>query len=177
MDASVPSAAARLRSIRRTAAVPVAGLVLLLVAASAPAVVAESATVERGTETTPIVDTFYCQGWPDGTLIGTDVVDYQSVSRGDAFHVTGTDSATFRADGPAGMYAIGGSLDRFILDGGPGFVYNNVHHDWATVYGADGQFLWKADYRLVEGLKISPDGTVRVEFARVVFDNAPCPGG
>lgn len=177
MDTSVPTAAARLHPTRRTATVPIAGLVLVLMAAFAPAAAADSATIDRGTVTTPIVDTFYCEGWPDGSLIGTDVIDYQAVSVGDAFHVTGVDRADFRAEGPDGMYAIGGSLDRFSFDVGPGGIYNDAHHDWATVYDAGGQVLWKADYRAVEHFTITPNGTLRVDFARVVFDNAPCPGG
>ena len=129
---------------------------------------AEDATVTRDTVTTPIFET----GLPDdcrpgltGTIVGTDVVDYQSVETAGHFHITLTDTGTARIDWSDGSYSIVGSVDHLSFNTGPGTtVFNTAHQDSGSTYSADGVFLVKLTFHIVEHVTVT-DGVVRTEFA------------
>ena len=135
------------------------------------------AVVERvsfyGTGTNVEAD-FFCTGL-SAIMTGSGTVSYQSVATENGFHVRGIDSGQWTATIENGGYATGGSIDRFAFNAGPGETVNkDTHVDWASVYGPDGTLLFEATFRVVEKFTVTADGELRVEFARVVFDDGPC---
>ncbi len=134
---------------------------------------APAATVERATITTPINESADACGAP-ATMIGEDVLSYQSVQTGRGFHFAGTDQVTFVLTAADGTYAIGGSTDHLAFDAVAGEVRTDAHHDWASFYTADGQFLFEGQFRSVEHFTVTPDGALRIDFERIVVDDFPC---
>jgi hypothetical protein len=153
--------------------------VLLTMVVPTAGVVASPATVNRFTQTTSLGDPIPvfddCRGIP-GTLVGTDVLDYQVVETDQGLHFEGTDSSSdllFSFDD--GSYATGGFRDRFSFNAGPNVqsMFTNAHVDTATFYSADGVLLYSWTFRLTEHFVVSGDA-IRVEFHRVVVDTTPC---
>jgi hypothetical protein len=152
-----------------------AGIVLLGVLLwSAGTAFAETpaATVERGTITTPFSESADVCGVP-ATIVGEDILRYQSVQTDQGFHFVGTDQATFVLTAADGTYAIGGSTDHFEFNAVAGEVHTDAHHDWMSFYTADGQFLFEGQFRKIEHYTVTPDGTLRVDFERIVVDTFP----
>jgi hypothetical protein len=128
-----------------------------------------AATVERGTITTPFSESADVCGVP-ATIVGEDVLRYQSVQTDQGFHFVGTDQATFVLTAADGTYAIGGSTDHIEFTAVAGEVNTEAHHDWLSLYTADGQFLFEGQFRRIEHYTVTPDGTLRVDFERIVVD-------
>jgi hypothetical protein len=131
-----------------------------------------AATVERGTITTPFSESVDVCGVP-ATIVGEDVLRYQSVQTDQGFHFVGTDQATFVLTAADGTYAIGGSTDQFEFNAVVGEVFTEAHHDWLSFYTADGQFLFEGQFRRIGHYTVTPDGTLRVGFERIVVDTFP----
>ena len=131
-----------------------------------------AATVERGTTTTPFSESVDVCGVP-ATIVGEDVLRYQSVQTDQGFHFVGTDQATFVLTAADGPYAIGGSTDHFEFNAVVGEVFTEAHHDWLSFYTADGQFLFEGQFRRIGHYTVTPDGTLRVGFERIVVDTFP----
>jgi hypothetical protein len=146
----------------------ISSAVVLLAFPTGTKLVAAAAIVTRDTVTTPIFET----GLPDecrpeltGTLVGTDVVDYQSVETDGHFHITLTVTDTARIDWSDGSYSIVGSVDHESFDTGHGAtVFNTAHQDSGNTYSADGVFLVRSTFHIVEHFTVT-DGVVRAEFA------------
>jgi hypothetical protein len=157
--------AATIRAIvprrRMAAMLGAAALLLALVAPSASA-----ATVGRFTVTTVFTDavTDDCRG-VTGTLVGTDVLSFQTVETGQGEHFVGTDADTVAFTFTDGSYATAQSLDHLTFNSGSGVtVFTTAHVDTVNVYAADGQFLWTATLRQAEHFTVTSDGVVRVQF-------------
>ncbi len=138
-------------------------------AMSAPA--SAAAIVIRGTVTTPI----FAPGLPDdcrpgitGTLVGTDVVSFQSVQTAQGFHVAGTTVDSGRIDWSDGTYTIVESVDHFSFNAvGKGTtVFTQAHTDSGNTYTADGVFLFRTTFHLVEHFTVTDGDVTRVEFQR-----------
>jgi hypothetical protein len=146
---------------RMAAMLGAAALSLALVASAAAA-----ATVGRFTETTVFTDaaTDDCRG-VTGTLVGTDVLSYQTVETGQGLHFEGTDATTLAFTFSDGSYATAQSVDHLSFNTGSGVtVFTTAHVDTANVYAADGQFLWTATLRQAEHFTVTSDGVIRVQF-------------
>jgi hypothetical protein len=143
-------------------------VVLLAFPTGTRLVAAADAVVIRDTVTTPIFET----GLPDdcrpgltGTIVGTDVVDYQSVETAGHFHIALTDTGTARIDWSDGSYSIVESVDHQSFNTGLGTtVFNTAHQDSGNTYSADGVFLFRLTFHIEEHFTVT-DGVVRAEFA------------
>src|ERR671931_1889091 len=80
-----------------------------------------AATVERATVTTPINEPADACGAP-ATMVGDDVLSYQSVQTDQGFHFAGTDRVAFVLTAADGTYAVGGSTDHPAFDAVAGEV-------------------------------------------------------
>jgi hypothetical protein len=147
--------------------VVLAAAVLALVLA-APA--SAAAIVTRDTVTTPILETDLpddCRPGITGVLIGTDVVNYQSVETSQGFHIVLTVVDTGQIAWSDGTYSVIDATGHVsFIDTVAGTTVSTVaHEDSVNTYSADGTFLARATFHIVEHLTVS-DGAVRVEFER-----------
>lgn len=139
--------------------------------AASPAVIVRETLNFSGTFQEP---DFFCTGH-SAVMTGTETLSYQTVETPQGFHVEGIDEGSWTATIEGGGSAVGGSIDRFAFNAGPGDTVNkDTHVDWATIYGPDGEFLFDATFRVVEKFTITGDGHVVVDFARIVFNDVPC---
>lgn len=158
------------RSARASRLAAVLGAAALSLVLAVPSWAA--AIVNRDTVTTPIFET----GLPDdcrpgitGTLIGTDVVSYQSVETTQGFHIAGTITDTGRITWSDGTYSIIESVDHFSFSTGKGStVFTLAHEDSGNTYAAAGVFLFRVTLHLVEHFTVT-DGVLRVEFVKGHF--------
>jgi hypothetical protein len=143
---------------------------LAIPAGTALAGPASAAIVIRDTITSPIFETGLtddCGLGLTGTLVGTDVVSYQSVETSQGFHIAGTIIDTGRIDWSDGTYSIIESVDHFSFDVGRGTtVFTNAHEDSGNIYTADGVFLFRGTFHLVEHFTVTDGVVVRVDFVR-----------
>jgi hypothetical protein len=156
-----------LRSILVASAIA-AGTAALAAPASAEAI------VTRDTVTTTSTDT----GLPDdcrpgitGTIVGTDVFNFQTVETAEGFHFVGTDSGTGRIDWSDGTYTIIEFTDHIsfnAVENGT-TVSTNAHEDSGDTYTADGVFLFRGTLHSVERVTVTDGGVVRVKFDRGHF--------
>ena len=149
----------------------VLGAALLSLVLAAPA--SAAAIVTRDTVTTPIFET----GLPDdcrpsvtGVLTGTDVVSYQSVETSQGFHIVLTVVDSGQIAWSDGTYTIIEAISHVsFIDTVAGTTVSTVaHQDSGNTYSADGAFLSRATFHIVERLTVS-DGVVRVQFERGHF--------
>jgi hypothetical protein len=126
--------------------------------------------VIRETITTPIFETDLpdeCRPGITGILVATDVVTYQSVETSQGFHLalTVVDAGTIAWSD--GTYSIIEAISHVsFIDTEAGTTVSSVaHKDSADTFSADGLFLSRATFHIVERLTVS-DGVVRVEFER-----------
>jgi hypothetical protein len=131
------------------------------------------AVVTRGIVTTPFSES----GLPDdcrpnitGTIVGSDTVSYQTVRTAQGYHVVQTLIATGRIDWSDGTYSVIESADNVTFyDAANGTTVATVaHEDSGNTYSADGAFLWRVTFHIVERFTVS-DGLLRVEFERGRF--------
>jgi hypothetical protein len=156
-------------------AVAVGAAALLAISAGAGMVAPASAAaiVTRDSVTTTSSETGIsddCRPGITGTIVGTDVFNFQSVETDQGFHFVGTDSGTGRIDWSDGTYTLTEFTDRISFNAvGEGTtVFTNAHEDSGDTYTADGVFLFRGTFHLVERFTVT-DGVVRVEFERGHF--------
>ena len=162
---------------RKTRPGPRALLVgLALVSAIAATCIASTATaattIVRDTITLPGSES----GLPDdcrpgitGDLVGTEVIEYQSVETANGFHVEGTERGAGRIDWSDGSYTLIESVDRFAFNVGKGQTVSNLTHvDSGNTYAANGSFLFRTTYHEVERFTVA-NGVLRVEIKRGHF--------
>ena len=135
--------------------------------ASAAAIVTRDSVTSTSSETGISDD---CRPGITGTIVGTDVFSFQTVETDHGFHFVGTDSGTGRIDWSDGTYTLGEFTDRISFNAvGEGTtVFTNAHEDSGDTYTADGMFLFRGTFHLVERFTVT-DGLVRVEFERGHF--------
>ena len=142
-------------------------LAFLAAPASAAAIVTRDTVTGTSTESGLLDD---CRPGITGTIVGTDVFQFQTVEAADGFHFAGTDSGTGRIEWSDGTYTIIGFTDHlsFNAAGSGTTVFTNAHEDSGDTYAADGAFLYRGTFHLVERMTVT-DGVVRVEFERGHF--------
>ena len=153
----------------RLAVIIGAGLLTLALAAPTSA----AAIVTRDTVTTPIFESDLpddCRPGITGVLIGTDVVSYQSVETSQGFHIVLTVVDSGQIAWSDGTYTIIEAIGHVsFVDTVAGTTVSTVaHQDSGNTYSADGAFLSRATFHIVERLTVT-DGVVRVAFERGHF--------
>jgi hypothetical protein len=131
---------------------------------------AASAVVSRGSVSTPILEV----GLPDdcrpgltGSLEATDLVTYQSVETSQGFHVVLTVVDSGQIEWSDGTYSVIDAVGHVsFIDTLAGTSVSTVaHRDSVTTYAADGTYLTRATFQIVERLTVT-NGEVQVEFER-----------
>jgi hypothetical protein len=158
-------------SARRRRFAVVFGAVLLSLVLTAPAWAA--AIVIRDTITTPIFEAGLpddCRPGVTGVLTGTDVVSYQSVETSQGFHVVLTVVDAGQIAWSDGTYTIIEAIGHvsFVETVAGTTVSTVAHQDSGNTYSADGAFLSRATFHIVERLTVVA-GMVRVAFERGQF--------
>ncbi len=143
-----------------------AGTVMTAPASAAPIIM-------RDTVTTPIFETGLtddCRPGLTGTIVGTDVMSYQSVETPQGFHIEGTFVDTARIDWSDGSYTLIESIDHFSFNAvGQGTtVFAETHTDSGDFFSADGVFELRRTFHEVEHLTVT-DGVVRVDLTKGHF--------
>lgn len=164
--ASHPSSVATPARRRRLGVV--LGAALLSLALTAPA--SAAAIVIRETITTPIFETNLpddCRPGITGIIVATSVTSYQSVETSQGYHVTMTVVDTGQITWSDGTYStIEATGHVSYVDTTAGTTVVSVaHKDSGNTFSADGLFLSRATFHIVERLTVN-DGVVRVEFER-----------
>ncbi len=163
----------RVRAKTIVLALGAAGLLAISAVMGNAAPASAAATVTRDSVTTPTSET----GLPDdcrpgitGTLVGTDVFNFQTVETDQGFHFVGTDSGTGRIDWSDGTYTIIESVDHISFNavGHGTTVFTSTHVDSGDTFTADGVFLFRGTFHEVERFTAT-DGVVRVVFERGRF--------
>jgi hypothetical protein len=147
-----------------------------LLAISAPTAITVPASaapiIIRDTVTRPIFET----GVPHdcrpltGTIVGTDVLSFQSVETAQGFHIHGTTVDTARIDWSDGSFALVHSVDRFSFNAvGHGTeVFTEAHTDSGDFFTAAGVFEFSNTFHEIHHFTVT-DGVVRVDLQRGHF--------
>jgi hypothetical protein len=143
-----------------------AGTAMTAPASAAPIII-------RDTVTTPIFEadlTDDCLPGLTGTIVGTDVMSYQSVETLQGFHIQGTFVDTARIDWSDGSYTLIDAVDHFSFDAvGQGTsVFTEAHTDSGDFFSADGVFQFRQTFHEIEHFTVT-DGVVRVDLERGHF--------
>jgi hypothetical protein len=135
--------------------------------ASAAAVVTRDTVTGSASESGLLDD---CRPGIMGHIVGSDVFTFQTVEVADGFHFTGTDSGTARIDWSDGTYTVSGFTDHlsFTAARSGTTVFTNAHVDAGDTYAADGTFLYRGTFHVVEHMTVT-SGVVKVEFERGHF--------
>ena len=143
-----------------------AGTAMTAPASAAPIII-------RDTVTSPIFETGLtddCRPGLTGTIVGTDVMSFQSLESPEGFHTHGTFVDTGRIDWSDGSYTLTESVDHFSFNAvGQGTsVFTETHTDGGDFFTAAGVFEFRATFHEIEHITII-DGVVRVELNRGHF--------
>jgi hypothetical protein len=146
---------------------------LAISAATAAAPASGAPIVIRDTVTSPIVETGLlhdCRPGLTGTIVGTDVMTYQSVETSQGFDIHGTFVDKARIDWSDGSYTVIESVDHFSFNAvGKGTtVFAETHKDSGDFFSAEGVFEFRDTFHEVEHITVT-DGVVRVEFEKGHF--------
>ena len=143
-----------------------AGTAMAAPASAAPIIIRE--TVTSPTFETGLTDD--CLPGLTGTIVGTDVLSFQSVETPQGFHIHGTDGGTARIDWSDGSYTLIEAVDRFSFNAvGQGTtVFAEAHTDAGDFFSADGVFQFRKTFHEIEHVTVT-DGVVRVEFQKGHF--------
>jgi hypothetical protein len=144
-----------------------ASLAPMAVPASAAAIVTRDTVTGTSSESGLLDD---CRPGITGTVVGTDVFTFQTVEVAGGFHFVGTDSGLGRIDWADGSYTIIGFIDHLSFTAAKSgtSVFTNAHVDSGDTYTADGAFLYRGTFHVVERMTVT-DGVARVEFERGHF--------
>jgi hypothetical protein len=162
--------------VKRVCAVSL-GVATLTVGMIAPA--SAATTVTRETTVAPIDAqglTDDCRPGITGSLTGTETVKFQVVtSQGDHRILTVTDVINIAWSD--GSYTVGGSVDHISINvvGGETIVFTNAHEDSGDTYSADGVFLYRGTFHLVERITLV-DGDIKnaIDRGHFHFFGGPC---
>jgi hypothetical protein len=152
----------------------VLGSALAMVTVLVGAVPASAAPIIiRETVRSPIFETGVphdCRPSLTGTIVGTDVLSYQSIETARGFHIHGTIVDTARIDWSDGSYTLTESVDHFSFNAvGQGTeVFTNAHTDDGDFFTAGGVFEFRATFHEVAHFTVT-DGVVRVDLQRGHF--------
>ena len=137
-----------------------AGTAMTAPASAAPIII-------RETVSSPIFETGVphdCRPSLTGTIVGTDVLSYQSVETAQGFHIHGTIGGPGRIDWSDGSYTLINSVDHFSFDavGHGTSVFTETHTDAGDFFSTDGVFQFRRTFHETEHVTVT-DGVVRVE--------------
>jgi len=158
----------------RRIALGLAAAALLAISAGAMTAPASAGPIiTRDTVTSPIFETGLphdCRPGLTGTIVGTEVLSFQSVETLQGFHIHGTIVDTARIDWSDGSYTLVESVDHFSFDavGHGTTVFTETHTDAGDFFSADGVFEFRDTFREIEHLTVT-DGVVRVELKKGHF--------
>jgi hypothetical protein len=143
-----------------------AGIAMTAPASAAPIII-------RDTVTSPIFEpglTDDCRPGLTGTLVGTDVMSFQSIETSEGFHIHGTFADTGRIDWSDGSYTLIDAVDHFSFDAvGQGTsVFTETHTDAGDFYSATGLFEFRRTFHEIEHFTVT-NGVVRVELNKGHF--------
>jgi hypothetical protein len=162
------------RDMKRLAFGLTAAAALLAISAATAITAPASAApiIIRDTVTSPIFETGVPHDCRDltGTIVGTDVVSFQSVETDQGFHIEGTIEDTARIDWSDGSFALIHSVDHFSFNAvGHGTeVFTEAHTDEGDFYTADGVFEFSNTFREIHHFTVT-DGVVRVDLQKGHF--------
>ena len=128
----------------------------------------------RDTVTSPIFETGLtddCLPGLTGTIVGPDVMSYQSVETLQGFHIHGTFVDTGRIDWSDGSYTLIESVDTFAFNAvGQGTsILAVAHTDVGDFFSPSGVFEFRDTFHLVEHFTVTNGDVTRVEFERGLF--------
>jgi hypothetical protein len=152
-----------------------AGAALLTIAAGTAMTAPASAApiIIRDTITTPIFETAVhdCRPGVTGTVVGTDVLSFQSVETPQGFHFEGTFKDTGRIDWSDGSYTLIESVDltSFNAVGQGTTVFTNAHTDAGDFFSSSGVFEFRDTFHLIEHTTVTNGDVTRVDFERGHF--------
>jgi hypothetical protein len=126
--------------------------------------------ITRDTVTSPIFETGLaddCRPGLTGTIVGTDVMSFQSVETAQGFHIHGTFVDSARIDWSDGSYTLIEAVDHFSFDAvGQGTeVFREAHTDSGDFFSAAGVFEFRVTFHEIEHFTVT-DGVVRVNLGR-----------
>ena len=143
-----------------------AGTAMTAPASAAPIII-------RDTVTSPVFETGVphdCRPGLTGTIVGTEVLSFQSVETLQGFHIHGTIVDTARIDWSDGSYTLVKSVDHFSFDavGHGTTVFTETHTDAGDFFSADGVFQFRDTFHEIQHFTVT-DGVVRVDLERGHF--------
>ena len=144
-----------------------AGTAMTAPASAAPIII-------RDTVTTPIFEadlTDDCLPGLTGTIVGTDVMSYQSVETPQGFHIHGTFADTARIDWSDGSYTLIESTDHiaFSVVGHGTVVSTEAHTDSGDFFSPSGVFQFRQTFQEIKHFTVTNGDVTRVEFERGHF--------
>jgi hypothetical protein len=124
----------------------------------------------RDTVTSPIFETGLphdCRPGLTGTIVGTDVLSFQSIETAQGFHIHGTFVDKARIDWSDGSYTLVDSVDHFSFNAvGQGTeVFTETHTDSGDFFSAAGVFEFRLTFHEIEHFTVT-DGVVRVDLEK-----------
>ena len=127
----------------------------------------------RDTVTSPIFETGLtddCRPGLTGTIVGTDVMSFQSVETPEGFHTHGTFVDTGRIDWSDGSYTLIDAVDHFSFNavGHGTAVFTETHTDAGDFFSAGGVFQFRRTFHEVEHFTVT-NGVVRVDLNKGHF--------
>ena len=148
----------------------------LLAISAATAITAPASAapiIIRDTVTSPIFEpglTDDCRPGLTGTIVGTDVLSFQSVETPQGFHIHGTTEDTARIDWSDGSFALVHSVDRFSFNAvGHGTeVFTEAHTDTGDFFTAAGVFEFSNTFHEIHHFTVT-NGVVRVDVQKGHF--------
>jgi hypothetical protein len=146
------------------------GLLAISAGAAMTAPASAAPIIIRDTVTSPIFETGLrddCRPGLTGTIVGTDVMSYQSVETPQGFHIHGTFADTAHIDWSDGSYTLIEAVDHFSFDAvGQGTeVFTEAHTDSGDFFSAAGVFEFRDTFHEIEHSTVT-DGVVRVNLEK-----------
>jgi len=123
----------------------------------------------RDTITTPIFETGVphdCRPGVTGTVVGTDVLSFQSVETPQGYHSEGTFKDTARIDWSDGSYSLIESVDTFSFNtvGQGTSVFTIAHTDAFDNFSPSGVFEFRSTFNSILHFTVTNGDVTRVEF-------------
>jgi hypothetical protein len=139
-------------------------------AMAVPAPASAAPIIIRETITSPIFETGLphdCRAGITGTIVGTDVLSFQSVETPHGYHIHGTEADTARIDWNDRSYTLIESVDHFSFNavGHGTTVSTEAHKDVGDFFSASGLFQFRDTFHEIKHFTVT-DGVVRVEFEK-----------
>jgi hypothetical protein len=156
------------RDMKKLALGLTAAAALLAISAATAITAPASAApiITRDTVTSPIFETGVPHDCRDltGTIVGTDVVSFQSVETPEGFHIEGTIEDTARIDWSDGSYTLINSVDHFSFNAvGHGTeVFTEAHTDSGDFFSAAGVFEFRDTFHEISHITFT-NGVVRAD--------------